>query len=154
MLTYFWIMLGGALGTEARFLGGRILALMLLPFVRQIVMQLPEDAVCCAFTSAKATVGNTSRFTKRSFSRHANFISPVPRSCAVRWDSARPVASIPPRFFGSLWTLPIVIEIVDTDEKVQALLPFLDEMMGGGSRHPGEDQGHPLSRGKGKQLIE
>jgi uncharacterized protein len=28
--------------------------------------------------------------------------------------------------------LPIVIEIVDTDEKVQALLPFLDEMMGGG----------------------
>ena len=28
--------------------------------------------------------------------------------------------------------LPIVIEIVDTDEKVQALLPFLDESMGGG----------------------
>ena len=28
--------------------------------------------------------------------------------------------------------LPIVIEIVDTDEKVKALLPFLDEMMGGG----------------------
>ena len=28
--------------------------------------------------------------------------------------------------------LPIVIEIVDTDEKVQTLLPFLDEMMGGG----------------------
>ena len=28
--------------------------------------------------------------------------------------------------------LPIVIEIVDTDEKVQALLPFLDQMMGGG----------------------
>jgi PII-like signaling protein len=28
--------------------------------------------------------------------------------------------------------LPIVIEIVDTDEKVQALLPFLDEMMDGG----------------------
>jgi PII-like signaling protein len=28
--------------------------------------------------------------------------------------------------------LPIVIEIVDTADKVQALLPFLDEMMGGG----------------------
>jgi PII-like signaling protein len=28
--------------------------------------------------------------------------------------------------------LPIVIEIVDTDDKVQALLPFLDESMGGG----------------------
>ena len=28
--------------------------------------------------------------------------------------------------------LPIVIEIVDTDDKVQALLPVLDEMMGGG----------------------
>jgi uncharacterized protein len=28
--------------------------------------------------------------------------------------------------------LPIVIEIVDTDDKVQALLPFLDEMMDGG----------------------
>jgi len=28
--------------------------------------------------------------------------------------------------------LPIVIEIVDTDDKVQELLPFLDEMMGGG----------------------
>ena len=28
--------------------------------------------------------------------------------------------------------LPIVIEIVDTDDKVQTLLPFLDEMMGGG----------------------
>ena len=28
--------------------------------------------------------------------------------------------------------LPIVIEIVDTDDKVETLLPFLDEMMGGG----------------------
>ncbi len=28
--------------------------------------------------------------------------------------------------------LPIVIEIVDTEEKVNALLPALDEMMGGG----------------------
>ncbi len=28
--------------------------------------------------------------------------------------------------------LPIVIEIIDAVEKVQALLPFLDEMMGGG----------------------
>ena len=28
--------------------------------------------------------------------------------------------------------LPIVIEIVDTDDKVQTLLPSLDEMMGGG----------------------
>lgn len=28
--------------------------------------------------------------------------------------------------------LPIVIEIVDTEEKVQTLLSFLDEMMGGG----------------------
>ena len=28
--------------------------------------------------------------------------------------------------------LPIVIEIVDTEEKVKTLLPFLDEMMGGG----------------------
>ena len=28
--------------------------------------------------------------------------------------------------------LPIVIEIVDTEEKVKAMLPFLDEMMGGG----------------------
>src|SRR6476659_9525269 len=28
--------------------------------------------------------------------------------------------------------LTIVIEIVDTDDKVQTLLPFLDEMMGGG----------------------
>ncbi|MEO7167510.1 MAG: DUF190 domain-containing protein [Chthoniobacterales bacterium] len=28
--------------------------------------------------------------------------------------------------------LPIVIEIVDTEEKVNALLPLLDEMMGGG----------------------
>lgn len=28
--------------------------------------------------------------------------------------------------------LPIVIEIVDSDEKVNAFLPALDEMMGGG----------------------
>ncbi len=28
--------------------------------------------------------------------------------------------------------LPIVIEIVDAEEKVNALLPFLDEVMGGG----------------------
>jgi len=28
--------------------------------------------------------------------------------------------------------LPIVIEIVDTEEKVNAFLPILDEMMGGG----------------------
>ena len=28
--------------------------------------------------------------------------------------------------------LPLVIEIVDTDEKIQSFLPLLDEMMGGG----------------------
>src|SRR5499427_1356559 len=28
--------------------------------------------------------------------------------------------------------LPIVIEIVDSEEKVKAFLPFLDEVMGGG----------------------
>jgi hypothetical protein len=28
--------------------------------------------------------------------------------------------------------LPLVIEIVDTEEKVQSFLPYLDEMMGGG----------------------
>jgi uncharacterized protein len=28
--------------------------------------------------------------------------------------------------------LPLVIEIVDAEEKVRTLLPFLDEMMGGG----------------------
>ena len=28
--------------------------------------------------------------------------------------------------------LPMVIEIVDTEEKVNSFLPFLDEMMGGG----------------------
>src|SRR5215471_7073985 len=28
--------------------------------------------------------------------------------------------------------LPIVIEIVDTEEKINTLLPYLDEMMGGG----------------------
>ncbi len=28
--------------------------------------------------------------------------------------------------------LPLVIEIVDTEEKVKTLLPFLDQMMGGG----------------------
>ena len=28
--------------------------------------------------------------------------------------------------------LPLVIEIVDSDEKIQAFLPILDEMMGGG----------------------
>jgi PII-like signaling protein len=28
--------------------------------------------------------------------------------------------------------LPMVIEIVDTEEKVKTILPFLDEMMGGG----------------------
>src|SRR3954453_1894979 len=28
--------------------------------------------------------------------------------------------------------LPIVIEIVDTEEKVNVLLPYLDQMMGGG----------------------
>jgi PII-like signaling protein len=28
--------------------------------------------------------------------------------------------------------LPMVIEIVDTDEKVKSFLPYLDEMMNGG----------------------
>jgi PII-like signaling protein len=28
--------------------------------------------------------------------------------------------------------LPIVIEIVDTEDKINSLLPYLDEMMGGG----------------------
>ena len=39
---------------------------------------------------------------------------------------------LPPPKRMTLMDLPIVIEIVDTDDKVQTLLPFLDESMGGG----------------------
>src|SRR3954463_11801608 len=40
--------------------------------------------------------------------------------------------------------LPIVIEIVDTEEKINTLLPYLDEMMGGGLVTPGKGQSNSL----------
>jgi hypothetical protein len=51
----------------------------------------------------------------------------APRSCAGSRDSAPTVGSIPPGSSGSARNLPIVIEVVDTAERIDALLPTLDE---------------------------
>jgi len=42
--------------------------------------------------------------------------------------------------------LPLVIEIVDSEEKINAFLPMLDQMVGGRSRDDGKSQGDHLSR--------
>ena len=49
--------------------------------------------------------------------------------------------------------LPMVIEIVDT-EKSEDHAPVPRRNDGWRPGHPGENQGDPLSRGKGKRLIE
>jgi PII-like signaling protein len=48
--------------------------------------------------------------------------------------------------------LPIVIEIVDSEDKVNAFLPVLDEIMGRRTGHTRKSQGDPLS-GSAKKRI-
>ena len=50
----------------------------------------------------------------------------------VPWVSANRVICTLQKSCGSRWILPLVIEIVDSEEKINAFLPVLEEMMGGG----------------------
>ncbi len=49
--------------------------------------------------------------------------------------------------------MPLVIEVVDSQEKVDAVMSQVDEMMDGGPDHHGEGQGDPLHPSQGREVI-
>ena len=68
---------------------------------------------------------------KRSSTCSVSATSPVPPCSAASWDSG-PVLAYTEKVLRLSLDLPLLIECVDTEEKIQAILPDLDEMIGGG----------------------
>ena len=54
---------------------------------------------------------------------------PAPRSSAARWASVRKAICTPPRSCRLSEDLPMIIEIVDAKEKIDALMPHIDAMV-------------------------
>ena len=57
---------------------------------------------------------------------------PGPPSCEVSRDLASRAHSTPPTSLDFSEDLPIVIECVDTADRIEAVLPALDDMIGDG----------------------
>jgi PII-like signaling protein len=73
-----------------------------------------------------------SRFTSRLSSRRANEGLPGQLYCADRWGLDIRAVSVQLKFRASQKDLPVVVEIVDTKEKITAFLSLLDGMVKGG----------------------
>ena len=58
--------------------------------------------------------------------------SPARPCCADRWASANRAGCTRRRSCDLSEDLPLIVEIVDTEEKIKAFLPMLDPMMGSG----------------------
>ena len=95
-------------------------------------MQLPEDAVLL-----RIYVGESDRWQHQPLyeaivlrARELNLAGATVLRGPMGFGAASRIHTA--KILRLSMDLPIVIEIVDTDDKVQALLPFLDESMGGG----------------------
>ena len=55
-------------------------------------------------------------------------ISPERRCCAARWVSAIRRGCTPTKILDCRQNLPLVIEIVDTEDKINGFLPMLDKI--------------------------
>ena len=64
--------------------------------------------------------------------RPAKCTSPAQPSCGARWASVIRADYTPPRSCALSEDLPIIIEIVDAEEKITAFLSELDGMIGSG----------------------
>ena len=80
----------------------------------------------------KAVAGNNNVFTKPVCAKRGRHTGPAQPFCAALWASVSPPGSVRPKPCGSHWTLPLVIEIVDTEEKTVTFPPVIDAMMSGG----------------------
>jgi PII-like signaling protein len=95
------------------------------------ICKFPLTPSCCGSSSAKATAGNTSRCTKPSCSAREMHLAgatvlrgPMGFGKASRLHTAK--------ILRLSMDLPLVIEIVDSEEKINSFLPELDKMIGGG----------------------
>jgi len=96
-------------------------------------MQIPEDAVLL-----RIFIGESDRHRRQPL-YEAIVLESAPRCrwpvlpcCVGRWDLGKSSHLHTAKILRLSLDLPIVIEIVDSEEKVNAFLPVLDEMMGGG----------------------
>ena len=95
-------------------------------------MQIPKQALLLRILSAKATPSADRRCTRRSCLELANCTWPAPPFCAAGWVSAHPVRLHTTKILRLSEDLPLVIEIVDSEDKINGFLPTLDEMMTSG----------------------
>jgi hypothetical protein len=95
-------------------------------------MQLPEDAVLL-----RIYVGESDRWQHQSLyeaivlkARELHLAGATVLRGPMGFGAASRIHTA--KILRLSMDLPMVIEIVDTEEKVKTMLPFLDEMMGGG----------------------
>jgi Uncharacterized ACR, COG1993 len=78
---------------------------------------------------AKATSATADRYTRSSSRRRVGGEWPAQRCSVARSGSVRTAASTRPRYSACRRILPMVIEIVDQRERIEAFLPDLDAMI-------------------------
>ena len=98
----------------------------------QLIMQLPEDALLL-----RIYVGESDRWQHQPLyeaivlkARELHLAGATVLRGPMGFGAASRIHTA--KILRLSMDLPMVIEIVDTEEKVKTLLPFLDDMMGGG----------------------
>ena len=95
-------------------------------------MMIPAAPSCCASSSARATATAAGHFTRQSCSKPVSCTWPVPRCCGSPWASATPAGLHTAKILRLSGDLPLLIEIVDSEEKIATFLQVLEPMMGSG----------------------
>ena len=94
-------------------------------------MKIPTKGKLLGSSLAKRTAGTGARSMKPWSKRHENAGWPVPPSGRERWFRRRSRLHTA-KILRLSQDLPVVIEIVDAPEKIEAFLPDLDTMVQGG----------------------
>ncbi len=95
-------------------------------------MEIPEDAVLLRISLARGKNGMASPSMKRLSSTRGKCTWAVPRSCAGRWVTERPAGCITTKILNLTFDLPLIVEIVDSEAKINAFHPVIDQMIGSG----------------------
>ncbi len=108
-------------------------------------MEVPKDAILL-----RIFIGESDRFAHRPLyeaivmrARERHLAGPTVLRSAMGFGAASRIHTA--KILRLSMDLPIVIEIVDSEEKVNAFLPDLDEMIGGRVGDVGKDQTDLLS---------
>jgi hypothetical protein len=86
----------------------------------------------CGFSLAKVIVTNISAVRSHCPESAQSWNWLAQPCCAGQWFFGKSSHLHTAKILRLSMDLPIVIEIVDSEEKINAFLPVLDEMMGGG----------------------